>query len=81
MSNDVPDIDQDVEFVRRKAKLQVGDGVDARGEVTTEMVRVIPADDREDNRSARDEFFGDFAMEVQRSVRLTKNELGISDED
>lgn len=60
------------EFTRRKMKVQVGDGPDRRGEVTVEMTREAGEEDAD---------FGDFYTEVDRTVRLLRDQLGLEDGD
>ena len=80
----------DGEFTRRKAKIQVGDGPDARGEITVETVRSesesadyetvsVNIDGASTNQQVRIDHasFAEFAFEVERAVLVLRDQLGI----
>ena len=61
----------DGEYVRRKLKVQLGDGPDQRGEVTVETVREAGNDG---------ETFADWKLETDRCTATLKRQLGLEDE-
>jgi hypothetical protein len=85
----------DAEYTRRKVKLQVGDGPDARGEVTVEMVRERAPEDETTPRhesvvmqtgesqrvrfGTDDAAFAEWVFEVNRSVDVLRDSLGLED--
>lgn len=68
------EIDEEGGYSRLKGKMQVGDGPDARGEVTVELVRGVEHDDH-------DTLFGEYALEMDRAVDHARNALGLDDPD
>lgn len=64
--------DPDGTYVRRKAKLSLGDGPDQRGEITVELV--APPEDL-------DASFADWRLEVDRGVKVLRDELGLPEGD
>lgn len=69
----------DVEYVRRKAKIQLGDGPDQRGEVTVELVREV--EERPQTDASLDGSFADWQQEVDRSTKVLRDELGLDEDD
>lgn len=60
------------EYVRRKVKIQLGDGPDQRGEVTVESVREHGPDG---------ETFADWRLEVDRCTATLTDKLGLDDDE
>jgi hypothetical protein len=63
----------DGEYVRRKVKIQLGDGPDQRGEVTVETVRESDGNDGET--------FADWKLEVDRCTATLKDQLGLGNDE
>ncbi|MDX1744323.1 MAG: hypothetical protein R3324_00155 [Halobacteriales archaeon] len=70
MSDETP---VNVPYARRKLKAQIGDGPDARGELTFEIVTPLAGEDA----GTLDESFADLALEVDRQAALLRNTLGL----
>lgn len=64
-------------YTRRKVKVQLGDGPDQRGEVTLEAVREY----EEESGDADDAGFAEWSLEVDRSVRVLRDQLGLRPEE
>lgn len=75
-NSDNGSIDPSTPYVRRKAKIQVGDGPDQRGEITVELVART---DDGDGDGDLDASFADWHNEVNRSTRVLKDQLGLPD--
>jgi len=82
------------EYTRLRADIQLGDGIDRRGEVTIEVVRSI--DSESDERRSRsvvlpdestlqtetsDEVFAEFYFECGRATRALQERLGLHHDD
>jgi hypothetical protein len=82
------------EYTRLRADIQLGDGIDRRGEVTIEVVRSI--DGESDERRSRsvvlpdestlqtetsDEVFAEFYFECGRATRALQERLGLHHDD
>ena len=82
------------EYTRLKANIQLGDGIDRRGEVTVEVVRSV--DTASDGRRSRsvvlpdgttfgtkttDEVFAEFYFECVRATEALHERLGLDEDD
>lgn len=66
-------IDADEGYTRYKGKFQLGNGPDARGEVTVEFVRGVEHDEH-------GAIFGEYVLGVERSVKNLRDTLGLPDD-
>ena len=77
------ELEKDEERVRMKAEFQVGDGIDARGTITTDIERTCELVENEDGvlqagpQHAR--LRADWVLDVQAQMKLARNELGLED--
>lgn len=82
------------EYTRLKANIQLGDGIDRRGEVTVEVVRSV--DTTSDTRRSRsvvlpdgttfgtkttDEVFAEFYFECVRATEALRERLGLNEDE
>lgn len=73
----IPEDEDEAAFtprVRRKAKIQLGDGPDARGEVTIEMERRYPTEPEDDTLDMQ---FAEWHLEAKRMTRSLCARLGL----
>lgn len=84
----------DGEYTRMKANIQLGDGIDRRGDVTVEIVRsvdssgarrrkrevVLPDGDTITARTS-DEVFAEFYFEAARATEVLRERLGLDRDD
>lgn len=84
------DNEPDTEYTRIRAKMQMGNGIDQRGEVTVETVREVEEDrttttvELPDGTVVGDvpinnRAFAEFYHELERSGQALKDKLGIED--
>jgi len=90
MASDIPD----GEYTRMQADIQLGDGIDRRGEVTVEVVRSVnTSSDSRRTRSVMlpdgntisahttDEVFAEFYFEACRATEILRERLGLPDDE
>lgn len=88
------DEDSESEFVRFQSKIQLGEGVDRRGDVTVEMLRERPSLGRRTQHqdvelpsgetvtiTTDDEAFAEFYFELQRTRDVLRRTLGLDRDD
>lgn len=79
------ELEGDEERVRMKGEFQVGDGIDARGTVTTDIERICSLEPQEDGDGRLTaggdhmQLFADWALDVDRQMAVARKELGLED--
>lgn len=91
MTDDNPDPQPDVEMTRLSCTIQLGDGIDRRGDVTVEVTRELgPRMDRREREvelpdgstttvTADDQTFGEFVLETGRATELLRDRLRLDE--
>lgn len=92
MSGDY-DPEEDGEYTRFKAKIQLGDGIDRRGDTTVEIARSprpessvttsvsVGRGEEEVETTVDHKAFAEFALEVDRATELLRSTLQLPDDN
>lgn len=79
------ELEQNEERVRMKAEMQVGDGIDARGTITTDIERIctLVEDDEGVLRAGpeHERLRADWVLDAKAQMRLAREELGLEDDE
>lgn len=75
------ELETDEERVRMKAEIQIGDGIDARGTITTDIERTCSLDDDGSRTPEHDRLFADWQLDVSRQMAVAREELGLEGDE